>query len=140
MTDEARKCVEALRTSCEENGSCPDCPIYYWCYAKNGVRLEDTAADLIERLSAMLDLEVADNNKLREELKQAKRERDAAIEDIKESAAGGICFLCKKFHAPIPNERRAYCELTGPRPDFEGALRCYNFEWRGPREAENGKS
>ena len=55
MIEEVKLIVAALRTSCEENGSCPDCPVNYWCHAKNGVRLEDAAADLIETLSKQLD-------------------------------------------------------------------------------------
>lgn len=55
MTEEAKLIVAALRTSCEENGSCPDCPVNYWCHAKNGVRIEDDAADLIESLSEQLE-------------------------------------------------------------------------------------
>lgn len=55
MIEEAKLIVAALRTSCEENGSCPDCPVNYWCHAKNGDRLEEAAADLIESLSAQLE-------------------------------------------------------------------------------------
>lgn len=55
MIEEAKQIVAALRTSCEENGSCPDCPVNYWCHAKNGDRLDDAAADIIESLLAQLE-------------------------------------------------------------------------------------
>ena len=89
MTEEAKLIVAALQTSCEENGSCPDCPVNYWCHAKNGVRLEDAAADLIESLS--------------EQLEQVTRERDAAVNEL------------VKLEYPIPCESdelggSEYCE------------------------------
>lgn len=90
MTEEAKLIVAALRTSCEENGSCPDCPVNYWCHAKNGVRIEDDAADLIESLSAeneILNAAIGQlgtiechRDMLEHELEQVTRERDAAVE------------------------------------------------------------
>lgn len=71
------------------------------------------AADLIESLAA--------------ELEQVKRERDAAVEDIK-IAAIHLCDTCKHR---MPDER---CRRFGGRES--DAIVCGMYEWRGAKMDE----
>ena len=79
----------------------------------------DDAADMIESLS--------------EQLEQAKRERDAAVKDMHMTAVT-LCNACAHYHTGYP--------CGGGERDDEPCITmaCTIFEWRGPREAENGKS
>lgn len=105
MTDEVKKVVETLRY-CEETGArCGGCPSGM---GENGVPICHSSAhiaDLIESLAA--------------ELERVKRERDAAVEEWKQSAIVG----------------KAMCD-TCMFSDDEG--RCWNdcidgelWQWRG---------
>ena len=74
------------------------------------------AADLIESLSA--------------ELEQVKRERDAAVEDIKEAAKTGcLCYVCT-------HNRRGYCEAF-EHGIFNATVMCGQYKWRGQQEVPN---
>lgn len=75
MTDEVKRCVEALRF--KENFECIECPVPAGNCEENCML--DVAADLIESLSA--------------ELEQVKRERDALLEGVRDR-----CDWCKHFH------------------------------------------
>lgn len=134
MNEEAKQIVAALRTSCEENGSCPDCPINYWCQAKNGVRLEDDAADIIESLIAQLEQVEMERDGLNILLAQAQamletrtKERDAAVDDLKEELRNqSVILLCE-------NCRRK------PEGDYihNDCMDCVNgcnWQWRGVQE------
>jgi len=67
-----------------------------------------------------------ENASLREQLAEAQRREKAAVEDMNE-AQGCVCLICKWYqHLPVKS-----CAKF-PREDFEGALMCGQFEWRGP--------
>ena len=117
MTDEAKRCVE----SCRE---------WYQAFSNKGKGNEPsvkellTTADLIESLAA--------------ELEQVKRERDAAVEDIRK-AAWCCCHVCKHYYQPDPNTRIHSCKKYGDfdKHDFiadDGSIFCGAFEWRGVKE------
>ena len=133
MTEEARLIVAALRTSCEENGSCPDCTINYWCHAKNGERLEDAAADIIESLTAQLEQVEMERDGLNIMLAQAQamletrtNERDAAVEDMKIIRS---CRQCKTW--------QEYFKDNGDVSPCEDCDMYSNWQWRGV-EVEHG--
>ena len=136
MTEEARLIVAALRTSCEENGSCPDCTINYWCHAKNGERLEDAAADIIESLTAQLEQVEMERDGLNIMLAQAQamletrtNERDAAVADLKLIVSGDFsCAICGHY---------AYDEDDESRICADCDVETYsNWQWRGVQEVE----
>ena len=120
MTDEAKHVVEALRI-CHSNKDCRDCKFVERDKdEKSCVNiLFDESANLLESLSA--------------ELEQVKRERDVAVEDLKQAAIY-LCCACRKYHRAIPGKSHHYCEEIGKREDFEGAIACGMFEWRGVKE------
>lgn len=137
MTEEAKRCVDALRTSCEENGSCPDCPVEFWCHSKNGVSLEDAAADLIESLSTQLeqvtrerdeylaehDLLDAQVTALDGALYAMTRERDAAVRDFTEAMKySESCIFCK--HLDVTDDEGG-CDM----PKLMPGESCW--QWRG---------
>lgn len=62
MTDEAKRCVKALRTKCRKEVSCNACNKNSFCHQYGDEELNDLAADLIESLAS--------------ELEQVKQERD----------------------------------------------------------------
>ena len=69
----------------------------------------------------------AENEKLRTELEQVKRERDAAVDDFRRIGSEGLCSICDHLNAPD-----LYCA------DCKGTAHIVTdmFEWRGPqREA-----
>jgi hypothetical protein len=72
---------------------------------------------------------------LEQELAAVKRERDAAVDDMKQ-AQGCICNICKSHYRPDPAVRRYECKILGKFSeifdnDDGGALFCGKFEWRG---------
>lgn len=117
MTNEVERIVEALRVVCREY-ECDECPSYAWCHS-NEQCLDCDAADLIESLAV--------------ELEQVKRERDAAVEDLRQAAIY-LCCACKKYHHAVQGGSHHYCDEIGERDDFEGAIACGMFEWRGVKE------
>lgn len=71
----------------------------------------------------------------RQELAAVKRERDAAVSDMKR-AQGCICNICKNHYRPDPAVRRYECKILGKFSDIfddddGGALFCGKFEWQG---------
>lgn len=86
MTEEANVCMEILLKAAHVGSSfdCHGCPAYAACPTGtagwNNECIFDTAADLIESLSA--------------ELEQVKRERDAAVETMAENPR---CETCKHY-------------------------------------------
>lgn len=103
MTEEAKRTVETLRY-CEESGArCGECPNGFNdkgvpnCHSMNAI------ADLIESLSA--------------ELEQVKRERDAAVEDLK---GDSFCRTCAHYG-------NGECISN----DCHDCINRYNWQWRG---------
>lgn len=116
MTNDVERIVDALRVICSEYECC-ECPSDAWCHNK-GQCLDWDAADLIESLSA--------------ELEQVKRERDAAVKDLKEFSYYP-CLTCKH------RTGAHYCEKFGERTpgrDVNDVIFCGQYEWRGVKEGE----
>lgn len=112
MTDEAKQveieqAIEYLRedacTSCIFNSFIGECTSVSDCYARK-------VADLIESLSA--------------ELEQVKRERDAAVEDLR-----GMCCLCTHF-----NDNNFCFECMHFCPFDDEYFHKDHWQWRGPQE------
>lgn len=112
MTDKAKRLVSALRARCAEQADCNTCPINEYCFHDGMRTMRNEAADLIESLAA--------------ELEQVKRERDAAVEDLKL----WFCFSCKNQLTPFCQE----CSCNRVRL-IKGYLSGRNhYEWRGVKE------
>lgn len=110
MDEKAKKIVDGLRCCNEIPHDCTK----KGCYLASSKRicvmaLRDDAADLIERLS--------------EELDQVKRERDAAINDMRKYY--GLCSTCK-------HKDGVKCKL------YEEGCKPCKWQWRGVC-AENSK-
>lgn len=73
----------------------------------------------------------AENEKLRAELEQVKRERDGAVECIREIAKSGRVWMCPYcVHSKDTTGGIAECEL-----DVGVCMMPYSkFEWRGPKK------
>lgn len=120
MTDEANTCVEILKKAARFGVSdCQYCPAYSVCPTGtagwNNECMLETAADLIESLSA--------------ELEQVKRERDAAVEDMR-----GRCFACAhaRPHDKYPNLN--VCQFIPVALGGQGVRECELWQWRGVQE------
>ena len=70
---------------------------------------------VVEKVRSALSTLQAENKKLRAELEQVKRERDAAIRDLEMVS---VCDTCVHEHAP----------------SCPGCNDAENWEWRGPEE------
>lgn len=120
MTEDVKRIIAGLRF-CAHAFNCYDCPATDDLCNMND-ELQDKAADLIEQLTA--------------ELEQVKRERDAAVWDIKNSQP---CFACRHFQrneGSCKGGRQCMFEmLTADEfgEEYEGLL----WQWRGVC-AENG--
>ena len=147
MTDEVKRCVEALRM-CDLPKNvqpvafyvCRDCLAYE---ADVECRINLTAAGLIESLAAELEQVKQERDGLNILLGQAQsmletrtRERNAAIADM-ERLQGLICQVCKEYYQPDPKSREHSCRVYG---DYfgeiaeDGLLCCGKFKWRGVQE------
>ena len=90
MTEEANVCMEILRKAAHIGSSfdCHDCPAYAACptgtVGWNNECIFDTAADLIESMSA--------------ELEQFKRERDELLKQLR-----GDCGICAHRQECVEN-------------------------------------
>lgn len=138
MTDEMKRCVEALR-KCDIPQNiqpvafyvCRDCSAYE---PDMPCRINLTAADLIESLAAELEEVKQERDGLNILLGQAQsmletrtRERDAAVEEVKEL---GTCAYC---------EHDSYCPHTIPDCMHCKDERCQchscghksKWQWRG---------
>lgn len=121
MTDEANTCVEILKKAARFGVSdCQYCPAYIVCPTGtagwNNECMLETAADLIESLSA--------------ELEQVMHERDAAVEDLK-----GTCTSCINYCASLlpygcQGDMREECEKCPCTTCERGS----NWQWRGAKE------
>lgn len=139
MTDDVKRCIQ-------------DCREWYqvFCaYGKGGVYSVESlniAADLIDFLAAELEQVKQERDGLNIMLGQAQsmletrtRERDAAIEDMQKSALY-LCQVCKKYHPAVKGVHAHFCEQLGQRTDFNGAIACGMFEWRGVQEVDNAEN
>lgn len=93
MTDEAKRCVEALRICCSQN-DCRDCKFMEADVDESSCVdvLFHNSADLIESLTAQLEKTEQERDGLNILLSQAQamletrtKERDAAVADLKEA-------------------------------------------------------
>ena len=114
------KLIERLRGYCQE----------WEAYRRDQYRhdLEDTATTL-----STLQ---AENEKLRDELEQVKRERDAIEQDFRafakqwwEQDSGFPCRWCKF-------ENSGGCEWKAKQPNEEKICAGRAFEWRGPEKED----
>lgn len=129
MTEDAKRTVETLRY-CEESGArCGECPSGFNdkgvpnCHSMNAI------ADLIESLSAELEITEAvaaqarglecERDLLAAELEQVKRERDAAVETMAENPR---CETCKHYTPGY------FCL---------GCKRGDKWQWRGVKEEKD---
>lgn len=184
MTDEAKRCVEALRI-CHLNEDCRDCEFV------DSYKGEMSCVNVLFVKSASLIESLSDKNKQLEytligvmhfvdkwlddiepyslvddpsgqiaidraaearritlehiedltremyrrgqELSEVQRERDAVVEDIPKATIY-LCSVCKSYRSAAKGEYEHYCEKFGKHPDFNGAIACSMFEWRGPQE------
>lgn len=81
--------------------------------------LGESGQDLWSKENQRADRLEAENEKLRAELEQVKRERDAAVTDLK-AVGKGECWVCKHFRNG--GQKCRNCE--------DGS----NWEWRGQKE------
>lgn len=101
MIDEAMRLVENMRVCCGDVPLDDDMECAEFCASPCDMRngelrfcrqwLLKDAADMIEFLVAKLDEVVTNSVKLEIELEQTKREKDAAVEDLREFAS---CLHC----------------------------------------------
>jgi len=69
-------------------------------------------------------------NRLRSECDALRRERDAAVADIK---IGWVCFACKRR---VKGNEWMNCPDRKFAHGVEGSTMCDNFEWRGAKGEE----
>ena len=98
--------------------------------------LEDPNATLLADAADALSTLQAENEKLRAELEQVKRERDAIEQDFRafakqwwEEDSGFPCRWCKF-------ENSSGCERKAKQPDEEKICAGREFEWRGPQKED----
>ena len=87
-----------------------------WCSVPTGEKLVTDAADALSTLQA-------ENEKMRAELEQAKRERDAAVECCR-----GYCESCA-FERDCAKH-----DMNDAAPTRWYYGDCEDWEWRGPEE------
>lgn len=120
MTDEAKLIIAGLRY-CTTHDLCDGCPAKSICIDTDTM-IETHAAEMIEMQEQAIDrLEKLYKDTLAE-LEQVKRERDAALLELKESVDS--CTFCKKY-----GDGRT-CPMCGK------CTECCGWEWRGPKEEE----
>ena len=123
MTEEATKCVEALRKCPDPNYNCNCCPVYV---EGKSCQNELVAANLIESLSVQLD-------EAQTKLTLVTKERNAAVSDM-ERLQGLICQVCQEYYQPDPTLRKWACKIYGSdwgEISENGILACGKFKWRG---------
>ena len=141
MIDETKELLDKLRTAgCR---LCIHMKIGRCAHIQQGKTrgtLYHQAADLIESLSAeneRLNAAIAvtgaiecERDMIKHELEQVKRERDAAVKDLKEFSYYP-CLTCKH------RTGAHYCEKFGERTpgrDVNDVIFCGQYEWRGVKE------
>jgi hypothetical protein len=139
MTEEANACLDTLRKAAYVGSSfdCHDCPAYTACPTGtagwNNECIFDTAADLIESMSAELELTEAvaaqarglecERDMLAAELEHVKYERDAAVKHLLE---------CHKTICPTCIHRTGTgCDKNATTGPDEEVIFCADYEWCG---------
>lgn len=123
--DEIKKGLETCSAD-ECHGQHTDCP-----YHPDLMCIRNICADAL----ALIQQLQAENAEKDERIQQLEAERDAAVEDMKQAAIY-LCCACKKYHHAVRGVSQHYCEVTGEREDFSGAISCGMFEWRGVQKEE----
>ena len=92
--------------------------------------------DVLDNAATALSTLQAENEKLRDELEQVKRERDAIEQDFRafakqwwEQDSGFPCRWCKF-------ENSGGCEWKAKQPNEEKICAGRAFEWRGPEKED----
>lgn len=132
MTEEAKRCVDALRVRCRERDTCDGCPKDDYCHYHGGESLNDFAAHLIESLSEQLEQVTRERDGLNIMLSQAlamlearTRERDAAVRDFTEVMKySENCMFCKYLSGTDD-------EIDCNKPKIMPCENCW--QWRGVR-------
>lgn len=133
VTDEAKRCIEALRVRCRERNSCDGCAKDDYCHHHGDEALHDFAADLIESLAAEPEQVTQERDGLSimptsatSAAETYKHKLDAALADMKAIAEKtGCCHCC--VHQPDINPDGS-CDRFDPQNPGE----CW--EWRGVQE------
>ena len=105
-----------------------------WPYSRAGDLVwQDPEPYFIEQAATALSTLQAENEKLRAELEQVKRERDEAVQCIRGIAKSGRVWMCPYcVHAKDTTGGIAECEL-----DVGVCMMPYSkFEWRGPHKED----
>jgi hypothetical protein len=93
-----------------------------WPYSRAGDLVwQDPEPYFIEQAATALSMLQVENEKLRAELEQVKRERDAAIKDI---------WVSKWTSCKYGKD----CTFTSARTGFPDCAGCGDWEWRGIKE------
>ena len=143
MTNEAAKCVEALRRCPDPSYDCSQCPVYVrgspCCNELTAANIIESLSSQLEEVQQKLDAALVSNKSLSSQLGKIVQERDAAVSDI-ERLQGLICQVCKEYYQPNPEIRKWSCRIFGD--DWgdiseDGLLACGKFKWRGIQKEEN---
>lgn len=86
----------------------------------------------LESVQKIIQAIVEDSKK---KFQKLEAERDAAIEDMKQTAIY-LCCACKNYHHAVRGVSHHWCEVFGKRDDFTGAMSCGMFKWRGVQKEE----
>ena len=101
-----------------------------WPYSRAGDLVwQDPEPYFIEQAATALSMLQVENEKLRDELKQVKAERDAALEHLH-----GICSACK-IYSPYHNRGKCRFCAYEPARDKDAEVND-NWEWRGPQKED----
>ena len=116
MNEEAKLIVDTLRY-CEESGArCGGCPSGINEQGIPNCHSQSNIANLIESLSAQLD--------------QVTRERDAAMEDLKDT--GMLCVYC------LHEKKSIYEEPCNKCSRVNADAKRNNWQWRGVEKGVEG--
>lgn len=138
---EYRNCLVCPYGTSKKRGMLPcDCEVRQDILALIDQLQEDKKQLERERDEARNDLDTINyaNTELHSAYEAMKRERDAAVEDIKKAAFCG-CHVCEHYYRPDPNVRKYACRKFGDfdKVDFiadDGSIYCGAMNWRGPQE------
>lgn len=114
-------------------------PVWGWCWIRTSCPdpdIERSCPAFLPKapdISTALSTLQAENEKLRTELEQVKREHDEAVQCIRGIAKSGRVWMCPYcVHAKDTTGGIAECEL-----DVGVCMMPYSkFEWRGPQKED----
>ena len=113
-----------------------------WPYSRAGDLVwQDPEPYFIEQAATALSTLQAENKKLREELEQVKRERDAAVEDVA-AIIGDVEEIRRGYGVDNADADGAFAELCETYCANKGRFcyaecekyHCKNFKWSGQKE------